>query len=111
LVFAGEHLVREVAQSIMSDSRVSFRAQYQPHRRVLVRMGPGLARVVEIQVHLAGIGVCELPEFQIFDYEGPEAAMEENQVNPVPFGSNAQAFLSSDECEIVAQFQKKLLRL
>ena len=27
LVFAGEHLVREVAQSIMSDSRVFFRAR------------------------------------------------------------------------------------
>src|ERR1017187_3694967 len=109
LVLAGEHLVREVAQSIMSDSRVSFRAQYQSHRRVLVRMGPMLARVVQIQVHLTGIGVCELTEFQIHDYESPKAAVEENQINPVPFGSDAQPFLSSDECDIVAQFQKKLL--
>ena len=93
----------------MSDSRVSFRAQYQPHRRVLVRMGPVLARVVQIQVHLAGIGVCELTEFQVHDHQGPKAAMEKNQVDPIPFGSDAQPFLSGDESEVVAQFQKELL--
>ena len=111
LVFAGEHLVREVAKSIVSDSRISFRAQYQPHRRVLVRMGPMLARVVQIQVHLTGIGVSEFTEFQIHDYESPKAAVEENEINPVPFGSDAQPFLPSDECEIVAQFQRNCWRL
>jgi hypothetical protein len=36
--------------------------------------------------------------------------VEENQINPIPFGSYAQALLSSDECKIVAQFQKELLK-
>ena len=68
-----------------------------------------LARVVQIQVHLAGIGVREFTEFQIHDDEARRPAVEENQIDPIPFGSDAQPLLSSDECEIVAQFQKKLL--
>jgi len=36
--------------------------------------------------------------------------VEENQINPIPFGSYAQALLSSDERKIVAQFQKELLK-
>ena len=59
-------MVRKIAQSIMSDSRVSFRAQNQPHWRILMRMGPMLACVVQIQVHLSGISVREFTELQIF---------------------------------------------
>ena len=35
--------------------------------------------------------------------------MKEDEIHAVPFRSDTQPFLSSDECEIVAQFQKKLL--
>jgi hypothetical protein len=53
--------------------------------------------------------VCEPTGFQVYDYESPKPAVEENQINPIPFGSDVQAFLSSDEGEIVAHFQEKLL--
>jgi len=53
---------------------------------------------------LAGIGVREFAEFHIHDDEASKPAVEENQINPIPFGSYAQALLSSDECEIGAQF-------
>ena len=36
LVFAGEHLVREVAQSVVSDGSVFLRAEDQAHRRILM---------------------------------------------------------------------------
>jgi len=67
------------------------------------------AGVVQIQVHLACIRVCEFAEFQIHDDESPKPAVEENQINTIPFGSDAQPLLSGDEREIIAQFQKKLL--
>src|SRR5205809_7982374 len=35
--------------------------------------------------------------------------MEENQIDPIPLGSDAQPLLSSDEREIVAQLQQELL--
>ena len=72
-------------------------------------MGPVLAGVVQIQVHLARVRVCEFTEFQIHNNESPKPAVEENQINTIPFGSDAQPILSSDEREIIAQFQKKLL--
>ncbi len=68
----------------MGNSRIPFRAQYQPHRRVLARVGPMLARVFQIQVQPAGAGVRELAEFQIHDRKVPKAAVEENQINPGP---------------------------
>jgi hypothetical protein len=67
-------------------------------------------RVVEIQFHLAGIGMSEFSEFQVHNDEATKPTVEENQINPIPFGSYAQALLSSDECKIVAQFQKELLK-
>ena len=48
-----------------------------------------LTRVVQIQVHLAGIGVCEFAELQIHDDEAFEPAVEEDQINPIPFRSDA----------------------
>ena len=67
------------------------------------------ARVVQIQVHLAGIGVRELAEFQVHDDEASKPAVEENQIDPIPFGSYAQSLLSSHEGEIAAQLQQELL--
>ena len=109
LVFAGEYLVREVAQSIVSNGSVPLRAEDQPHWRALMRMGPMLAGVIQIQIHLAGIRVCEFTQLQIHDDEGPKPAVEENQIDTIPFGPDAQPLLSGDEREIIAQLQKKLL--
>jgi len=68
-----------------------------------------LAGVVQIQVHLARIRVCKLAELQIHDDERPKPAVEENQINTIPFASDAQPLLPGYEREIIAQFQKKLL--
>ena len=43
LIFTGEHLMGEVARSIVGDSSVPLRAEDQPYWRVLMRMGPLLA--------------------------------------------------------------------
>src|SRR5580692_6991959 len=43
-------------------------------------MHPMFTRVVEIQVHLAGIGMREFAEFQVHNDEASKQAMEENQI-------------------------------
>jgi hypothetical protein len=52
--------------------------------------------------------MSKFSEFQIHDDEASKPTVEENQINPIPFGADAQAFLSGDESEIAAQFQQEL---
>ena len=94
----------------MGDRCVFLRAEDQADRRAFMPMRPIFTRVVEIQVHLAGIGMSKFTEFQIHNDEASKSAVEENQINPIPFGAYAQSLLSSDECKIVAQLQEELLK-
>ena len=68
-------------------------------------------RVVQIHVHLTGIGVGELAALEIDDHEATELAMEEQQIDPVPFVSDAKPTLSANESKIAAQLQKKSLEM
>jgi hypothetical protein len=69
------------------------------------------ARVIQIEVHLPGIRVGELSEFEINDDEASKSSMEEEQVNPVPLVSDAQPMLASDKREVTPEFQQKGLQL
>ena len=68
-------------------------------------------RVVQIHVHLTGIGVGELAALEIDDHEATELAMEEQQIDPIPFVSDAKPTLSANESKIAAQLQKKSLEM
>jgi hypothetical protein len=46
---------------------------------------------------LAGIGMRKFSELQVHDDEASKPAVEENQIDPIPFGSYAQALLAGDE--------------
>ena len=93
----------------MRDGGVFFRTEDQTHRWLLMWMRPMLTRVVEIQVHLAGIRMREFSQFQVHHDEALQFAVEENQIDPIPFCSDAQALLARNEGEIVAQLKQELL--
>jgi hypothetical protein len=86
----------------MGDSRILLRAEDQAHRRVLMRMRPMFTCVVGMQVHLAGIGVSEFSELQVYDDETSKPTVGEDQINPVPLRSYSQSPLSGDKCEVSA---------
>ena len=68
-------------------------------------MRPMLPGVVQVEVHLAGVRMGELPKFKVNEDQALQAAMEENQVDPIPLVPHPEPFLSGDEREVGAQFQ------
>ena len=66
-------------------------------------MDPVFPRIVEIEVHLSGVGVGEFADLQVDDHQTSQATMEKEQVHPIPFVADAQTLLPADEAEIAAQ--------
>ena len=95
----------------MRDRFIPFGAEDESHRRVLSGVCPMLPGIIEIQVHLAGIGVREFPGFEINENEAPQAAVKKHQVDAVPFIPDAQALLAGDEGEVVAEFEQEVLKM
>ena len=69
-----------------------------------------LARVVQVQVHLAGIRVRELPELEIDHDQAAQQSVKEDEIDPVPFVIEPQPPLAPDEREIVSQLEEKCLQ-
>ena len=57
-------------------------------------VGPVFAGVVEVEVHLAGVGVGELAELQVDDDQAAELAVEEEEVDAIPFVADAKSLPS-----------------
>ena len=59
-VFGGENFAGQPFESVVGHGRILFGAQDKADGRVLASKRPVLARVVQVQVHLPGVGVGEL---------------------------------------------------
>jgi len=70
-----------------------------------------LAGVVEIEIHLAGIGMGEFPELQLHNNQRSKSTVKEEQVNSIPCRADPKAFLSRHEGEIVPELQQELFEL
>jgi hypothetical protein len=68
-----------------------------------------LACIVQIEIHLAGIAVCELSE--IDHHQASQTVMAKQQVDSIPFGADPESPLARDEGKIVAQFDQKAFQL
>src|SRR5438094_473974 len=55
------------------------------------------ARVIQIKVHLARIGMRELADFQINNHKAPQFAVKEKKIDAVPFAAESQSALATDE--------------
>ena len=108
LVLRREYLVRQAFQRVVCFGRTFFGAQDQADRRILAGLHPVLARVVQIEVHLSGVGVAELADLEVDDDEALQTPMEEQQVDAEPRVVDSQSALATDEGEVVAEFQQEV---
>jgi len=74
---------------------------------VFVRPRPVLARVLDVQVHLPRVGVCEAPELEIDEHEAAQPSMEEHEIHAVPLVAHAQAPLASEKREVVTELEEE----
>jgi hypothetical protein len=86
-------------------------AKDQANRRIFIGMAPMFASVIEVKVHLTGIGVGKLSKLQVDNDKAVEPTMEKEEVNSVPFVANPQTTLTTDKSEVAPQFQKKAFQL
>lgn len=87
----------------MGNGVIPLRAKNHPHRRILPLMNPMLFSVVEIDVHLPGVGMSEAAQFQVDHDEAAELAVEKEQVDTIPLVANSQPTLTGNEGEVPAQ--------
>jgi hypothetical protein len=62
LILSCEHGIPEALESVMCNGAVLFGTENQADRRVLIGQGPMFASIVQIEIHLSGIGVGELAD-------------------------------------------------
>ena len=67
--------------------------------------------IVQVEVHLPGVGVSETTDLQVDDYQTSQPPVKEQQVDPVPFVTDAQTPLAAHEAEVTAQFQEEGLQV
>lgn len=63
-------------------------------------MFPG---VIEVEMHLPGVGIAETPSLQIDNDQTTKTAVEEDEIHTKPYVIDAQSTLTSNECEFIAQ--------
>jgi hypothetical protein len=71
----------------MRNSGIMFGTKDQANGRVFLSIGPMFSSIVQIEIHLPGVGMSELSEFQFDDNEASEFSMEEEQIDSIPFGA------------------------
>ena len=74
-------------------------------------MHSALPCIVEIKMHLAGVGVSKLADLQVNDHQAPQSAVKEEQIHAIPLVTDAQALLPADKTKIIAQFQEEALQM
>jgi len=103
-VFGCQDFVRQSIKRVTRDRFVFLTAEDEADRRIFALAHPMFARVIQIHVHLSGIGVSESSALEIDNDEAPQLAMKEQQIEAIPFVADAKAALASDESEIAAKF-------
>jgi hypothetical protein len=87
----------------VGDSGVVFGTEDQADRRVFIWICPMLARVIQVEIHLSGVGVSEFTKFQLDNDQASKPSMEEEQIDPIPLCAHSQSLLTSNESKIIAQ--------
>ena len=103
LVFRSEDFVGKVVQCVMGLGSTLFGAEDQADWRVLAGLCPVLAGVVEVEMHLASVGIAELADFEVDNDEAPEPPVKEYEVDAEPSVVDPEPTLAANESEVVAQ--------
>jgi hypothetical protein len=89
LGLAGQYLVMQISERVVSDGFVLLRAKDQSQGWVLIGQRPVLAGVVQIEIHPSGIGMREFSDLQIDNDQTAQASMKEQQVDAIPLVADA----------------------
>ena len=108
MVLGSEYFVRQIVERVVSFCSSFLGAEDQADRRVFSGFHPVLAGVVEVEVHLASVGIAELADFEVDDDEAPEPPVKEYEVDAEPVVVDPEPTLPSKKSKIIAQFQKKI---
>jgi hypothetical protein len=93
------------------DRSVLFGAENETDWRVLIRQTPMFASIVQIEIHLSGVGVRKLTDLKVDNNEATQTPMEEQQVDAIPFRAYAEPPLARNKREIVAELHKESFKL
>ena len=110
-VLRSHYLVRQPLKRILGEGLVLLGAEDQSDGRVLALSDPVLPRIVQVEVHLPGVGVGEAAYLQVDDHQTSQAPVKEQQVHPVPLTADAQPPLPADEAQVVTQLQEEGLQM
>jgi hypothetical protein len=66
------------------------------------------AGVVEIEVHLPGIGIAELAHLEVNDDQASQAAVKQEEIDAKPGVVDTEPLLPTEKSEVVAQLQQKI---
>ena len=69
-----------------------------------------LSGVIEVKIHLAGVGVGKSAELQIDEDQAAESSMKKEQVHAVPIVADPKSLLAGHESKIVAKFEQEVLQ-
>jgi hypothetical protein len=75
--------------------RSLFRAEDESNRRIFSRLHPMFAGIIEIEVHLPGIGVAELAYLEVDDDQTPQATVKEEEIDTEPGVIETKPLLSA----------------
>ena len=111
LVLTHEQLLTQTGRRVADERVVFLRAQNQPDRRDVPRGHFLLAVVVEVHVHLPGVGVGERPELEVDQHVALEDAVVEDQVDEVVVVVEGDALLPRLEAKAAAHLDQKGLQV
>ena len=107
----GQYFIGQAIQRIVGDGFVLLRAKDQANRRVFMLVRPVFAGVVQVEMHLSGVGVSKHAQFQIDDHQAAQPAMKEQQVDSIPRITDPQPPLPAHESKVSAQFQQETFQV
>ena len=95
----------------MSDRLISLRTENETDGRVFSIDNPVLLRIVQIQIHLAGIRVIEPAELKVDEDQASEPSMKQKQVDTKPLVPDPKTLLARDEGEFASKFEREFLQM
>src|SRR5262245_47959780 len=95
----------------MNHSIVFRTTEDQADRFVLSRLHHVFSGIVQIEIHLPGVGMSKFPDLKINHNKALQPSVEKQEVHMVPFVADANALLSCDERESIAKFEQEPLQV
>gem|GEM_PF-2323106 len=87
------------------------RTEDQSYGRIFPFTHPMFARIIKVEMHLAGVRMRESAQFQLNHNQATQSTVKKEQVNTIPLLTDPQTPLPAKECEIITEFQQESTQL